>query len=247
VPLVEAAVESIADLLLAQDSGAARVELCGHLADGGTTPSAGTIRAAARRARIPVFVLVRPRRGDFLYDAADIEIMLRDIEHAKAEGIQGIVSGALHANCTIDQDGTTALLEAAAPLPFTFHRAFDMTRDLREALDVLMSIGVTRILTSGGAQDAVRGVDMLRQLVARAGSHLTIVAGGGIRGENARAVATRSGVREIHLGPRVIRESGMRAAPDAPRIAKSEPISEGAWSQLDAAEVARVVTLVGGE
>ncbi|MCC7324914.1 MAG: copper homeostasis protein CutC, partial [Gemmatimonadaceae bacterium] len=126
--LVEACVDSVQGAIAAEHAGAGRLELCANLVEGGTTPSGGMMRAVLRCVGIPVFAIVRPRGGDFLYDAADIEVMLRDIEFAKSCDIHGIVSGALNPNGTIDEDGTSALLEAAHPLPFTFHRAFDVTR-----------------------------------------------------------------------------------------------------------------------
>lgn len=200
--LIEAAVDSVADAMAAEEAGVSRIELCANLDVGGTTPSAGLIRATLRRVDIPVFVMIRPRAGDFLYSAEEIEVMLRDIEVAKHAGAQGIVSGALHANGVIDEEGTEALLEAAAPLPFTFHKAFDATRDLLESADAIVALGVSRVLTSGGAPTAMEGASRLKQLVERTSGRMAILAGGGVRSDHAARLARESGVRELHLGPR---------------------------------------------
>ncbi len=181
--LVEACVDSVQGAIAAERAGARRLELCANLVEGGTTPSAGMMSAVHRCVGIPVFAIVRPRGGDFLYDAADIEVMLRDIEFAKSCDVHGVVSGALNPNGTIDEDGTSALLEAAHPLPFTFHRAFDVTRDLDESLDTLQALGVQRVLTSGGAASALEGAAMLAQPgAAGRGAH---------RGDGRRRGATR--------------------------------------------------------
>ena len=163
--LVEACVDTVSSALAAQSGGAARVELCADLVEGGTTPSAGTIAVARERLQIALFVIIRPRGGDFLYAPHEYDTMLKDLSLAKQLDANGVVIGALSANGTIDRDGTRRLLDAARPLPVTFHRAFDLTRDLQEALDVLVELGVDRVLTSGGAPTALR-----RGLVARAGS-----------------------------------------------------------------------------
>ncbi len=210
MPLLEVAVDSIPDALLAERAGANRIELCSNLAEGGTTPSAGSMRAAVARLRIPVFAMIRPRGGDFLYDAMEIEVMLRDIEMAKQCGVHGIVSGALQPNGGIDEEGTEALVEAAAPLPLTFHRAFDQTRQVSESLDTCLALGVARVLTSAGRATALEGVDGLRELARRAGSRLTIVGGGGIRASHLVQLVERTGLREFHLGPRKRTSTTMR-------------------------------------
>lgn len=219
--LLEACIDSVADGLAAERAGAGRVELCANLLEGGTTPSIGLVRMVTAHLEIPVFAIIRPRGGDCCYSAEDIEVMLKDIEAAKAAGVHGIVSGALHPNGVVDEDGTEALLEAAAPLPFTFHRAFDQVRDHDEALDTCMALGVSRILTSGGMPTALDAADTLQRLRQRAGSRLVIMAGGGIRASNIRAVIERTGVREVHLGPRRVQPSTMRVKAGTARISKS--------------------------
>jgi copper homeostasis protein len=181
--------------------------------------------------------MIRPRGGDFLYSAAEIEVMLRDIESARASGAHGIVSGALHANGTIDEAATEVLLEASAPLPFTCHRCFDMTRDLEESLDVLMASGAAKVLTSGGATMAIDGAPTLKRLRERAGRHLTLVAGGGVRSAHIAALAAETGIHEFHIGARRRIESQMRHHATA-RVTKALPIGDGIWYETDATELA---------
>jgi copper homeostasis protein len=239
--LIEACIDSISDALSAQAAGARRLELCANLMEGGTTPSAGLIRAVVSHVTIPVFVMVRPRGGDFLYSAGEIEVMLRDIEAARSSGAHGIVSGALHANGTIDQEGTEALLEASAPLPFTFHRAFDMTRTPDESLDVLMALGAARVLTSGGAATALEGVAVLSQLSKRAAGRIVLVAGGGVRSPHIATIAASTGIREFHIGARRLVQSRMQYRPGGARVTKPLVAEEGEWFEADSTELAASV------
>lgn len=241
--LFEVAIESVADALAAERAGAGRLELCANLRDGGTTPSAGMLRAVMARVHLPMHAIIRPRAGDFLYAAEEVEVMLRDIEAAKGCGVQGIVGGALHANGTIDEDGTEALLEAAAPLPFTFHRAFDLTRDLDESLDTLMALGAARVLTSGGRATALEGRDVIRRLVQRARSHLVVMAGGGVRADHVVQLVAHSGVTEVHLGPRRPVADAMRFDNPGVRVEKGREAGSTA-TELDDAEVAAAVRSV---
>ena len=206
--LIEAAVETLESALAAERAGANRIELCANLAVGGTTPDAGLIAAVAGRIRIPVFAMVRPRGGGFVYSNDEIEAMTREIEHAASIGIAGIVTGALTARDQLDVKHTRTLLNAAAGLPVTFHRAFDIVADPLNALEQLIDLGVSRVLTSGAAPTAAEGVDAIAALVNQARGRITIVAGGGIREHNARDVIASTGVAEIHT--RFIDEPRMR-------------------------------------
>ncbi len=239
--LVEACVDSVEGAVAAERAGALRVELCANLGEGGTTPSAGMVRAVLHRVAVPVFVMVRPRGGDFLYTAEEIDVMLRDVEGAKSFGAHGIVSGALHPHGTVDEDGTSALIEAAHPLPFTFHRALDVTRDLEEALDALMAAGARRVLTSGGAATAADGIARIARLVRRARERLTVMAGGGVRRDNVASIVAGTGVREVHLRAPVRVESGMTHRVRAVAIAKSHAADESGWDGTDEGEIRAVV------
>ena len=144
----EVAVDSLESALIAQDCGADRIELCADLGIGGITPSLGLIELAVERLQLPVHVIIRPRRGDFLYTDAEFEVMRRDIELVKSAGAQGIVVGVLQADGSIDTERTRKLIAVGRPLSITFHRAFDMCRDPRAALAELMDMGVDTLLTS---------------------------------------------------------------------------------------------------
>src|SRR5689334_20893807 len=163
--LVEACVDSVASALAAERGGAGRLELCDNLFDGGTTPSAGMISAVKAAVRIPVFVIVRPRGGSFVYSFEEMAVMRLDVEAARMLGADGVVIGALTKDARIDEDHARTLIDAAAGLPVTFHRAFDLTRDRAEALETLLRVRVQRVLTSGGAANAIDGVEQIAALV----------------------------------------------------------------------------------
>lgn len=196
--VVEAAVEGLHEALAAAEIGADRIELCADLAVGGTTPSAGTIALACERLHVPVLVMIRPRGGDFTVTPLEHAIMLRDVIEARTAGAHGVVLGVLTPTGRVDVERTRALVEAARPLPTTFHMAFDRARDRVEALEDVIAAGAARILTSGGAGRAAQAVTVLRELVRRAEGRLTIVAGGGVVGEDVAPLVRDAGVREVH-------------------------------------------------
>lgn len=200
IPSVEICVTSVASALEAQSGGADRIELCAEIARGGTTPSAGTIAAAVRSLAIPVSILVRPRGGNFIYTDIEHEIMLYDIKAAKELGARGIVIGMLNPDGTIDRDRTAALVSAARPLETTFHKAFDVVRDPFEALETLIEIGLNRVLTSGGFDRAILGVERLASLAKFARGRIEIMAGGSIRIDEIRNIIRQANVDAIHLG-----------------------------------------------
>lgn len=213
--LVEAAVESLESALAAERGGADRLELCANLDDGGTTPGTELISALLERTKLPVFVLVRPRAGGFVYSDNEIDAMTRRIALAEAVGIGGIVTGALTSGGSIEARQTRLLIKAAAGLPVTFHRAFDVVANAREALEQLIDLGVSRILTSGGSATALEGADAIATLVDWSRNRIAIMAGGGIREHNVRDVIARTGVSEIHT--RFIDEARMRGLVDVAR------------------------------
>lgn len=196
--LVEAAVDGLDELIAAQRAGVGRIELCANLEGGGTTLAPELIGAAMRAARIPVFAMIRPRAGDFVYDDAEMDVMRRQIEGAARRGVHGFVTGALARDSTINLDRTRSLVSAASGMPVTFHRAFDSTPDLFGALEQLVETGCTRVLTSGGAATAIEGIDSLARLVRLARGRITVIAAGGIRGHNVREIVSRTGVTEVH-------------------------------------------------
>jgi copper homeostasis protein len=207
--LVEVAVETLEGAAAAERAGADRLELCANLGVGGTTPSTQLISAVTAQAKHPVFVMIRPRGGDFVYAADEIDAMIEDIDRARPLGIAGIVTGALRSDGTVDVASLRRLKAPAAGLPFTFHRAFDLTPNKREALEQVIELGASSVLTSGGAGTALEGVNAIAALVDQAGEQISIMAGGSIRDHNVRDVVARARVREVHS--RFVDEAGMRS------------------------------------
>ncbi|MGN6384082.1 MAG: copper homeostasis protein CutC [Dyella sp.] len=208
--LLEVAASSLNSALAAQAGGAGRVELCGQLANGGVTPSYGLVATARDRLRIPLYVLVRPRSGDFLYDEAEFELMQRDIEACVRLGCDGVVIGALDADAGVDLAGCRALVAAAGGLGVTFHRAFDAARDPARALEDVIALGCERVLTSGGHRSALDGAAHIAALVQQAAGRVRIMAGAGIRPENVADVLARSRADELHASARGLYRSTMR-------------------------------------
>lgn len=197
--LIEAAVESLDAALAAAQGGANRLELCQGLALGGTTPPVQLLRECHAQVVIPIFVLVRPRVGDFVYTDAEHRTMLEQIRRAKDGRAHGIVTGTLTAAHEIAEDRTAELIDAALPWTVTFHRAFDVCVDQAAALERLIHLGVDRVLTSGGAGTAAEGVEQIRRLVVQAKGRISILAGGGINPDNVARLVQQSGVSEVHF------------------------------------------------
>lgn len=239
--LVEACVDTVASALAAQAGGAGRIELCANLVEGGTTPSAGTIALARERLGIPLFVIVRPRGGDYLHDADEVEVMRRDVEAVRRLGADGVVIGALTPDGRVDAAVTRVLVEAARPMRVTFHRAFDAARDAAEALETLATLGVDRVLTSGGAASALEGVAALRALVQQAGERLVVLAGGRLTPESVGAVVSASGVREVHVRGAERVESAMRFRRAGVGVAKPYAPDEFARVVTSAEQIRAVV------
>lgn len=209
-PIVEVCVDSVESAIAAEKGGANRVELCDNLMEGGTTPSAGAIAAAREKLGIKLHVIIRPRGGDFCYSDVEFEVMKRDVEFAKQFGVDGVVLGILLPNGEVDVERTCELVDLARPMSVTFHRAFDMTRDAFEAMETLIGLGVDRILTSGQEPSVIEGLELITELVKRAGQRITIMACGGVNERNINRVAAGSGVRELHVTGFVERASEMR-------------------------------------
>lgn len=231
-PVLEIASNSVASALAAQQGGADRIELFDNLGEGGTTPSYASIAVARERLRIPLFVLIRARPGDFHYDALETELMLRDIENCRRLGCDGVVIGVLNPAGDIDTVLTRELVAAAGPLGVTFHRAFDAARDLPAALEQVITLGCRRVLSSGGQAGAEAGSAMLGTLVAQAGDRLSVMAGAGIGPGNIASIAATTGCRELHASAKAVRVSGMRY-----RNAELRGLDND-WTQTDVGTVA---------
>ena len=184
-------------VLAAKEGGADRIELCQALEVDGLTPSA-EMMAEAIGLGIPVQVLIRPREGDFVYDEAEVETMLKEIRLAKRLGANGVVIGALKSDGSIDEETIRCLVSEATGLSITFHRAFDVCSQPAEALEQIVSLGCHRLLTSGQAPSAEQGIPLIKKLVEQSGGRLIIMPGAGVNQENARRILSETGAHEIH-------------------------------------------------
>ncbi|HMI53100.1 MAG TPA: copper homeostasis protein CutC [Candidatus Saccharimonadales bacterium] len=198
--ILEITVETLTAALAAERGGADRIELCGDLGLGGVTPASDLMRAAVQKLRIPIFAMVRPRAGDFLYSGEEFAFMKGSIAEAKKHGIHGVVLGLLAKDRQIDVDRTRQLVDYADPLPVTFHRAFDESRDLGESLEAVIRTGAQRILTSGGAARAPEATAFLAELVVAADNRIVVIPGSGINSTNITEIAKTTNAREFHSG-----------------------------------------------
>lgn len=208
--ILEACIDSVEAAMAAQKGGADRVELCANLLEGGTTPTGGTIQLARKSINIGLNVMIRPRGGDFCYSDVEFEVMKLDVELAKKLDANGVVLGILSEDGSVDTERTGVLVELARPLSVTFHRAFDMSRDPYEAMAALIELGVDRILTSGQEVSALEGLDLIADLVQKAGDRIVVMPGGGITERNVTKIVKGSGAQEVHVAAPVSVESRMR-------------------------------------
>lgn len=200
--LIEVCVDNLASAMAAEAGGASRVELCGALSEGGITPSSGIILNARQLIAIDIFVMIRPRAGNFVYSENDFESMLLDISTARELGANGIVSGILNPDGSVDTERTARLLNTAKPLPVTFHRAFDCTPDPFKAMEEIIACGCKRILTSGQKHTAFEGRELIFKLIQKAGNRITIMPGSGVNESNVASLISSTGAREVHLSGR---------------------------------------------
>lgn len=193
---------TIEGCLLAEKAGATRIELCGSLCDGGTTPPFSLIKAAVTKLRIPVYVMIRPRGGDFFYSDEEFALMKEDIQVCRKLGVQGIVTGILLKDGTVDKERNQKLVELAYPMGATFHRAFDRAADPHFAIMDIIDLGFERILTSGQKPTALEGMTLLKDLVEKHGDDIIIMPGSGITDENILEIANQTKAKEFHLSGR---------------------------------------------
>jgi copper homeostasis protein len=206
----ELCAQSVEACVVARDSGADRIELCSAMSEDGLTPSHGLTRVAIQSSGLPVYPLLRPRGGDFLYSDSEFAVIQEDLLHLRSLGVSGFALGLLQADGAVDVARTRELVEMAGPLEVTFHRAFDYTASLEQALEDVIATGCKRVLTSGGEADVVAGVDSLARLVRQAAGRIEIAVGGGLRLEESAEIARVTGARHFHGSLRRTEASSMR-------------------------------------
>jgi copper homeostasis protein len=241
---IEVCVEGIDGLVAAEKGGADRVELCASLLEGGLTPSFATIRKAHEIAAVPFHAIVRPRGGDFLYSELEFATMLADVEMCRDIGIAGVVVGCLTPDGRIDGPRMQQLVDAARPLSVTCHRAFDMARDIEEALEALIRCGIDRVLTSGQRDTAMEGIANLRRTVELAGERIIVMGCGGLDAGNIAEVRRRAGLRELHFAALATGPSAMTFRNTRVGMGGTAIEREYQLTTTDPAEVARIIAAV---
>lgn len=233
--LLEVAANSVASAVAAQEGGAGRIELCTALELGGLTPSHGQIALARDRLRIPLYVLIRPRAGDFLYSDDEFATMLRDIEACVALGCDGVVIGMLDVDGNVDRRRCPELVSAAKGLGVTFHRAIDVSRDPLQSLEDAIAVGCERVLSSGAQPSAPQGADLLREMVLRADGRISVMPGAGIDAMNVGLLRSQTGATEFHA-------SAKHACPSAAHFVPCQSLGmTGGETRTDATIVRRLV------
>ena len=195
--------------LYAQRAGADRIELCADRHHGGITPSYGVMEVVRKQIQLPVFVMIRPRGGDFLYSKPELDAMAYDIQMAKELGMDGVVMGVLQKDGQIDTSVMKELVDLAKPLDVTFHRAFDLTPDARQSLQALISLDIDRVLTSGQHHSAQNGTDIIKSMVVQSEGRISIMPGAGISEGNVVHILQATGAREFHVSASGVRKSHM--------------------------------------
>ncbi|MGN6265051.1 MAG: copper homeostasis protein CutC [Ginsengibacter sp.] len=201
---------NIESCLAAQEAGADRIELCGSPGEGGTTPSYGLVQSAREKLEIDLYVMIRPRGGDFLYTDNEFEMMMKEVEFCKRSGCDGIVTGALTPDGHVDKEKCKILIDLAFPMEVTFHRAFDRVADPFASLEDLITLGFERILTSGLKPKAVQNTHLLSQLIQKSAGRIIIMPGSGVNSENIISIAEKTGAKEFHSSASFSKESGMK-------------------------------------
>jgi copper homeostasis protein len=206
---IEIVVYNIESALKAQEGGADRIELCDNPGEGGTTPSYGTIEAVRQNVNLDVYVMIRPRGGDFYYTNYEFHSLKRDISQCQKISVDGVVFGILNPDGTLDKKRCKELIDKARPLKVTCHRAFDMTRDPFEALEDCIEVGFDRILTAGQQAQALKGADLIGELIKRANGRIAIMPGSGVNENTVQEILAKSKAIEIHFSATSSRESVM--------------------------------------
>lgn len=212
--------------ILSEKAGADRIELCDNFSEGGTTPSYATVKYTVANVNLPIYVIIRPRGGDFLYTDVEFEIMKAEVSEMKALGVQGIVFGILKSSGEIDVERTKEIIELTAPMDATFHRAFDMSKDHLKSLETLKELGISRVLTSGGKKTAFEGMELLTKLVEAAEDQIIVMPGSGINEKNIGEIIHRTGAKEFHASAKTFVKSGMDYVDPTIKMGKSDSMDE---------------------
>lgn len=241
---IEVCANSVESALEAQKGGAARVELCSNLMEGGTTPSYAVIETARKLLSIKLNVLIRPRGGDFLYNDLEFSIMKRDIEICKSLNVDGIVIGMLNEDGSVDRPRMLQLINLIRPLSITFHRAFDMCSDPFESLQCLIDMGVDRLLTSGQQNSALLGSGLIAQMVKISAGRLVIMPGSGINSTNILEIIETTGAHEFHLSGKKTCLSKMKYQNARLNMGNTTGVSEFSTELTDSNEIQKIVAIV---
>ncbi|SHN34493.1 copper homeostasis protein [Cyclobacterium lianum] len=220
--IFEAPVYTVEAALLAVANGVDRLELCADFAEGGTTPSAGLLKVIKQHVSVPVFVMIRCRGGDFLYSDKELQAMQNDMDILGQHGADGFVFGVLTASGEVDSEACQVLLKAAKGKPCTFHRAFDLVPDKEKALEILVSLGFRRILTSGGADNVAAGMGVIKKLATRAAGRIIILPGGGLTSADLPLLHQSDPLQEVHSSGKAFRETAMKRSNSTTRLSLLE-------------------------
>ncbi|MBP9927416.1 MAG: copper homeostasis protein CutC [Cyclobacteriaceae bacterium] len=230
---IEIVVYNIESALRAQEGGADRIELCDNPAEGGTTPSYGIIESVRQNVNLDVFVMIRPRGGDFCYTNYEFHSMKRDLYQCQRISVDGVVFGILNENGTLDKKRCKELINIARPLKVTCHRAFDMTRDPFEALEDCIELGFDRILTAGHKTTAALGADLIADLIKKAAGRIAIMPGSGVNENTVEEIIRKTNAKEIHFSATAFRDSVMTYKNPAIAGMGSEEGSEFKYRTVD--------------
>lgn len=238
---MEVCVNSLDSALAAQQGGAIRVEFCDNLHEGGTTPSYAQLKLAKDLLSIKIYPIIRPRGGDFLYSDLEFQLMKEDIKICKSLNCDGVVFGILKTDGSIDKERCAELVELAKPMQVTFHRAFDMSNDLDQALEDIIDLGCERILTSGGAPSALLGAHKIKSLILLAASRIIIMPGAGIREDNISEIISITGATEFHSSAKSVLKSKMEFRRQALSMGTKD--DEFSHEQTNATTVSKLIDL----
>lgn len=228
---IEVVASSVQSCVNAELGGADRIELCSALATAGVTPSSGLLETVKKHISIPVYVMIRPREGDFCYDNTELEVFKREVENLQEAGADGFVFGVLKPNGVVNEQVMRELVAFCHPFPVTFHRAIDCTPDMMEALEAIIDCGCSRILTSGGKASGLEGIEQIEMLAEKAANRIIIMPGGGIRPDTFPSMLRKS-IHEYHLSGRLPIQSPMPST-----------LFDMNWAETDEASIAQVVEL----